>query len=165
MARGKSIAGDATAEGLRLAETREGVPWRPRITTRGRVTGTLLGGTYVAVCMIVAFVGGILAVPRGRSTRIAGIALMAFIPALDAFAQSMPNFDTDSRCRNVASGSSYLEGACRDNEEVAKDWMKRMKILPEIWQYCTKLVGSGHSYALMKDCIQSEESDRKSLGR
>jgi len=115
--------------------------------------------------MIVAFVGGILAVPRGRSTRIAGIALMAFIPALDAFAQSMPNFDTDSRCRNVASGSSYLEGACRDNEEAAKDWMKRTKILPEIWQYCTKLVGSGHSYALMKDCIQSEESDRKSLGR
>ena len=117
--------------------------------------------TFIAVSRILALVGGVLAGIVGTPTRMAVVALLAFIPALDAFAQSMPKFDINGRCHNVASGSAVLESACLNNEETAKDWIRQTKTAPEIWQRCAKM----NSYALMKYLIESIESERGALTR
>ena len=81
---------------------------------------------------------------------------------MQAAAQGMPNYDTQSYCRRSSgSGGSYsLENYCRQSENNDRAAVQRANASPEVWRYCLNLARSSESYSLLKSCIHSEEGPR-----
>lgn len=95
------------------------------------------------------------------------VVLLALGGAAAASATDLPNFDTDTYCRNVADsvGGSYeIELGCRKDEGRAFDQLQQINIPTKIVRYCTGVANSvGGSYEIFLGCVNDEVSAREKL--
>lgn len=94
---------------------------------------------------------------------LAFVALLFF--GVRAHAQSMPDYDVERWCKQVAGtsgGSQVIYGGCIDMEQGAYDDLKPRwaGLLPRVQKWCDQVAraGGSGSYSLLQGCVQMEEN-------
>jgi hypothetical protein len=86
------------------------------------------------------------------------------IAAAPSFAQSVPSYDANTRCKSISGDSAQLQKNCLDMEDRAKTVVRHADVPSDIMSHCTKINGANGTYSWLQACITAEQAVKDAAG-